>query len=205
MSRFIPDLYKILDIPPESNEEEIKNAFKLKSRNVHPDKTGISWRKDLMSWQGTLLDAGKRKRYDERLTKYKVSQPKDPNWIINLNLGENRNFSNSVITDVDSGVDDSTKVTPTGNQSSNRRSSGGKEKVVHDISSDSDSDQDAPKIVQDAPKIVEPGPTVEGRSKSSTDKSMTDEGPMEEESESPREGAEEPGKWTIKLSPIISR
>ena len=198
MSRFIPDLYKLLDIPPESNEEEIKNAFKLKSRNVHPDKTGKSWRKDLMSWQGTLLDAGKRKRYDERLTKYKVSQSKDPNWIINLNLGENRNFSNSVITDVDSGVDDSTKVTPTGNQSSNRRSSGGKEKVVHDISSDSDSDQDAP-------KIVEPGPTVEGRSKSSTDKSMTDEGPMEEESESPREGAEEPGKWTIKLSPIISR
>ena len=198
MPSFVPDLYKILDIPPESNEEEIKNAFKLKSRNVHPDKTGKSWRKDLMSWQGTLLDAGKRKRYDERLTKYKVSQSKDPNWIINLNLGENRNFSNSVTTDVDSGVDDSTKVTPTGNQSFNRRSGGGKERVVHNISSDSDSDQDAP-------KIVEPSPTVEGKSNSSTDKSGAGEIPMEVENESPKENAEEQGKWTIKLSLIISR
>ena len=198
MAAFVPDLYRILNISPDSNEEEIKSAFRLKSRNVHPDKKGKSWRKDLMSWQDTLLDAGKRKRYDERLTKYKVSQTDDPNWIIKLNLGGNENFSDNVTTDGDSGVDDSAKVTPTGNQSSKRRSGGGKEKVVHDISSDSDSDQDAP-------KIVEPGPTVEGRSKSSTDKSRTGESPMEEENESPREIAEEQGKWTIKLSPIISR
>ena len=198
MAAFVPDLYRILNISPDSNEEEIKSAFRLKSRNVHPDKKGKSWRKDLMSWQDTLLDAGKRKRYDERLTKYKVSQTDDPNWIIKLNLGGNENFSDNVTTDGDSGVDDSAKVTPTGNQSSKRRSGGGKEKVVHDISSDSDSDQDAP-------KIVEPGPIVEGRSKSSTDKSRTDESPMEVENESPRERAEEQGKWTIKLSPIISR
>ena len=198
MAAFVPDLYRILNISPDSNEEEIKSAFRLKSRSVNPDKKGKSWRKDLMSWQDTLLDAVKRKRYDERLTKYKVSQTDDPNWIIKLNLGGNENFSDNVTTDGDSGVDDSAKVTPTGNQSSKRRSGGGKEKVVHDISSDSDSDQDAP-------KIVEPGPIVEGRSKSSTDKSRTDESPMEVENESPRERAEEQGKWTIKLSPIISR
>ena len=198
MSRFIPDLYKILDIPPESNEEEIKNAFKLKSRNVHPDKTGISWRKDLMSWQGTLLDAVKRKRYDEKLTKYKMSQSKDSHRIIDLNLGGNGSFSDNVTTDVDSGVDDSSKITPTGNQSFNRRSGGGKERVVHNISSDSDSDQDAP-------KIVEPSPTVEGRSNSSTDKSGAGEIPMEVENEPPKENAEEQSKWTIKLSPIILR
>ena len=198
MAAFVPDLYKILDISPDSNEEEIKSAFRLKSRSVNPDKKGKSWRKDLMSWQDTLLDAVKRKRYDARLTRYKVSQTEDTNWIINLNLGGNENFSDNVTTDGDSGVDDSAKVTPTGNQSSKRRSGGGKEKVVHDISSDSDSDQDAP-------KIVEPGPIVEGRSKSSTDKSRTDESPMEVENESPRERAEEQGKWTIKLSPIISR
>ena len=198
MAAFVPDLYKILDISPDSNEEEIKIAFRLKSRSVNPDKKGKSWRKDLMSWQDTLLDAVKRKRYDEKLTRYKVSQKDDTNWIINLNLGGNENFLDNVTTDGDSGVDDSAKVTPTGNQSSKRRSGGGKEKVVHDISSDSDSDQDAP-------KIVEPGPIVEGRSKSSTDKSRTGESPMEEENESPREIAEEQGKWTIKLSPIISR
>ena len=194
MSAFVPDLYKILDISPDSNEEEIKSAFRLKSRNVHPDKKGKSWRKDLMSWQDTLLDAVKRKRYDEKLTRYKVSQTNDPNWIINLNLGGNGNSSDNITTDGDSGVDDSAKVTPTGNQSSKRRSGGGKEKVVHDISSDSDSDQDAP-------KIVEPGPIVEGRSKSSTDKSRTDESPMEVENESPRERAEEQGKWTISFLP----
>ena len=198
MSRFIPDLYKILDIPPESNEEEIKTAFKLKSRNVHSDKTGNSWRKDLMSWQSTLLDSVKRKRYDEKLTKFKMSQSKDSHRIIDLNLGGNGSFSDNVATDVDSGVDDSSKITPTGNQSFNRRSGGGKERVVHNISSDSDSDQDAP-------KIVEPSPTVEGRSNSSTDKSGAGEIPMEVENESPKENAEEQGKWTIKLSLIISR
>ena len=198
MASFVPDLYKILDISPDSNEEEIKSAFKSKSRSVNPDKKGKSWRKDLMSYQDTLLDAVKRKKYDERLTKYKVSQTDDPNWIINLNLGGNGNFSDNVTTDGDSGVDDSAKVTPTGNQSSNRRSGGGKEKVVHDVSSDSDSDQDEP-------EIVEPGPTVEGGSKSSTDKSKTSENPMEEENETPRENAEEQGKWMIKLSPIVSR
>ena len=198
MSRFIPDLYKILDIPPESNEEEIKTAFKLKSRNVHSDKTGNSWRKDLMSWQSTLLDSVKRKRYDEKLTKFKMSQSKDSHRIIDLNLGGNGSFSDNVATDVDSGVDDSSKITPTGNQSFNRRSGGGKERVVHNISSDSDSDQDAP-------KIVEPSPTVEGRSKSSTDKSGAGEIPMEVENEPPKENAEEQSKWKIKLSPIILR
>ena len=201
MVAFVPDLYKILNIPPDSNEEEIKSAFRMKARSIHPDKKGkrfTSKFQNLMQWQDTLLDADKRKKYDERLTKYKVSQTDDPNWIINLNLGGNGNSSDNITTDGDSGVDDSAKVTPTGNQSSKRRSGGGKEKVVHDISSDSDSDQDAP-------KIVEPGPIVEGRSKSSTDKSRTDESPMEVENESPRERAEEQGKWTIKLSPIISR
>ena len=198
MAAFVPDLYKILDISPDSNEEEIKSAFRLKSRNVHPDKKGKSWRKDLMSWQDTLLDAVKRKKYDERLTKYKVSQTEDPNWVINLNLGENGNSSDNVTTDGDSGVDDSAKVTPTGNQSSNRRSGGGKEKVVHDVSSDSDSDQGEP-------EIVEHDPPVEGGSKSSTDKSKTSENPMEEENETPRGNAEEQGRWMIKLSPIISR
>ena len=198
MSRFIPDLYKILDIPPESNEEEIKNAFKLKSRNVHSDKTGNSWRKDLMSWQSTLLDSVKRKRYDEKLTKFKMSQSKDSHRIIDLNLGGNGSFSDNVATDVDSGVDDSSKITPTGNQSFNRRSGGGKERVVHNISSDSDSDQDAP-------KIVEPSPTVEGRSNSSTDKSGAGEIPMEVENEPPKENAEEQSKWKIKLSSIILR
>ena len=151
-----------------------------------------------MSWQDTLLDAVKRKRYDEKLTRYKVSQTKNPNYIIDLNLGGNGDFSDRITSDGDSGMDDSAKVTPTGNQSSNRRSGGGKEKIVHDISSDSDSDQDVP-------KIVEPGPTVEGRSKSLTDKSRTGESPMEEENESPKGSAKEQGKWTIKLSPIISR
>ena len=198
MAAFVPDLYKILDISPDSNEEEIKSAFKSKSRSVNPDKKGKSWRKDLMSYQDTLLDAVKRKRYDEKLTRYKVSQTKNPNYIIDLNLGGNGDFSDHITTDGDSGMDDSAKVTPTGNQSSNRRSGGGKEKIVHDISSDSDSDQDVP-------KIVEPGPTVEGRSKSSTDKSRTGESPMEEENESPKGSAKEQGKWTIKLSPIISR
>ena len=187
MPSFVPDLYKILDISPDSNEEEIKNAFRLKSRSVNPDKTGKSWRKDLMSWQDTLLDAVKRKRYDERLTKYRVSQSKDSHRIIDLNLGGNGSFSDNVTTDVDSGVDDSSKITPTGNQSFNRRSGGGKERVVHNISSDSDSDQDVP-------KIVEPSPTVEGRSNSSTDKSGAGEIPMEVENESPKENAEEQGK-----------
>ena len=190
MASFVPDLYKILDISPDSNEEEIKSAFRSKSRSVNPDKKGKSWRKDLMSYQDTLLDAVKRKRYDEKLTRYKVSQTKNPNYIIDLNLGGNGDFSDHVTTDCDSGMDDSAKVTPTGNRSS--------KKIVHDISSDSDSDQDVP-------KIVEPGPTVEGRSKSLTDKSRTGESPMEEENESPKGSAKEQGKWTIKLYPIISR
>ena len=198
MPSFVPDLYKILDISPDSNEEEIKNAIRLKSRSVNSDKTGKSWRKDLMSWQDTLLDAVKRKRYDEKLTKYRMSQSKDSHRIIDLNLGGNGSFSDNVTTDVDSGVDDSSKITPTGNQSFNRRSGGGKERVVHNISSDSDSDQDAP-------KIVEQSPTVEGRSNSSTDKLGAGEIPMEVENESPKENAEEQGKWTIRLSPIISR
>ena len=198
MPSFVPDLYKILDISPDSNEEEIKNAIRLKSRSVNSDKTGKSWRKDLMSWQDTLLDAVKRKRYDEKLTKYRMSQSKDSHRIIDLNLGGNGSFSDNVTTDVDSGVDDSSKITPTGNQSFNRRSGGGKERVVHNISSDSDSDQDAP-------KIVEQSPTVEGRSNSSTDKSGAGEIPMEVENESPKENAEEQGKWTISLSLIISR
>ena len=113
-------------------------------------------------------------------------------------MGGNGSFSDNVTTDVDSGVDDSSKITPTGNQSFNRRSGGGKERVVHNISSDSDSDQDVP-------KIVEPSPTVEGRSNSSTDKSGAGEIPMEVENESPKENAEEQGKWTIRLSLIISR
>ena len=198
MPSFVPDLYKILDISPDSNEEEIKNAIRLKSRSVNSDKTGKSWKKDLMSWQDTLLDTVKRKRYDEKLTKFRVSQSKDSHRIIDLNLGGNGSFSDNVTTDVDSGVDDSSKITPTGNQSFNRRSGGGKERVVHNISSDSDSDQDAP-------KIVEQNPTVEGRSNSSTDKSGAGEIPMEVENESPKENAEEQGKWTIKLSLIISR
>ena len=199
MAAFVPDLYKILNISPDSNEEEIKSAFRMKARNVHPDKKGkrfTSKFQNLMSWQDTLLDAVKRRKYDERLTQYKVSQTEDPNWVINLNLGGNGNSSDNVTTDGDSGVDDSARVTPTGNQSSNRRSGGGKENVVHNISSDSDSDQDAP-------KIVEPGPTVEGGSKSSTDESRTGESPMEEENETPRENAEEQGKYAIKLSPIM--
>ena len=187
MPSFVPDLYKILDISPDSNEEEIKNAIRLKSRSVNSDKAGKSWRKDLMSWQDTLLDAVKRKRYDEKLTKFRVSQSKDSHRIIDLNLGGNGSFSDNVTTDVDSGVDDLSKVTPTGNQSFNRRSGGGKERVVHNISSDSDSDQDAP-------KIVESSPTVEGRSNSSTDKSGAGEIPMEVENESPKENAEEQGK-----------
>ena len=198
MPSFVPDLYKILDISPDSNEEEIKNAIRLKSQSVNSDKTGKSWKKDLMSWQDTLLDTVKRKRYDEKLTKFRVSQSKDSHRIIDLNLGGNGSFSDNVTTDVDSGVDDSSKITPTGNQSFNRRSGGGKEKVVHDISSDSDSDQDVP-------KIVEPSPTVEGRSSSLTDKSRTGEIPMEVENESPKENAGEQGKWTIRLSLIISR
>ena len=198
MPSFVPDLYKILDISPDSNEEEIKNAIRLKSRSVNSDKTGKSWKKDLMSWQDTLLDTVKRKRYDEKLTKFRVSQSKDSHRIIDLNLGGNGSFSDNVTTDVDSGVDDSSKITQTGNQSFNRRSGGGKERVVHNISSDSDSDQDVP-------KIVEPSPTVEGRSNSSTDKSGAGEIPMEVENESPKENAEEQGKWTIRLSLIISR
>ena len=187
MSAFVPDLYKILDISPDSNEEEIKSAVRLKSRNVHPDKKGKSWRKDLMSWQDTLLDAVKRKRYDEKLTRYKVSQTNDPNWILNLNLGGNRNFSDSVTTDGDSGVDDSANVIPTGNQSSNRGSGGGREEVVHDVSSDSDSDQDEP-------NIVEHGPSVGGGSTSSANRSNTSESPMEEEDGTPRENVEDQGK-----------
>ena len=198
MPSFVPDLYKILDISPDSNEEEIKNAIRLKSQSVNSDKTGKSWKKDLMSWQDTLLDTVKRKRYDEKLTKFRVSQSKDSHRIIDLNLGGNGSFSDNVTTDVDSGVDDSSKITPTGNQSFNRRSGGGKERVVHNISSDSDSDQDVP-------KIVEPSPTVEGRSSSLTDKSRTGEIPMEVENESPKENAGEQGKWTIRLSLIISR
>ena len=201
MAAFVPDLYKILNISPDSNEEEIKSAVRMKARSIHPDKKGkrfTSKFQNLMQWQDTLLDATKRKNYDERLTKYKVSQTEDPNWIINLNLGGNGNSSDSITTDGDSGVDDSANVIPTGNQSSNRGSGGGKEKVVHDVPSDSDSDQDEP-------RIVEHGPPVEGGSKSSADRSKTSESPMEEENETPRENAEEQGKWMIKISPIISR
>ena len=104
MAAFVPDLYKILDISPDSNEEEIKSAFKSKSRSVNLDKKGKSWRKDLMSYQDTLLDAVKRKRYDEKLTRYKVSQTKNPNYIIDLNLGGNEDFSDHFTTDVDSGM-----------------------------------------------------------------------------------------------------
>ena len=140
-----------------------------------------------MSWQDTLLDAVKRKRYDEKLTRYKVSQKDDTNWIINLNLGGNGNSSDNVTTDGDSGVDDSANVIPTGNQSSNRGSGGGKEKVVHDVSSDSDSDQDEP-------EIVEHGPPVGGESKSSANRSNTSGSPREEEDETPRENVEDQGK-----------
>ena len=184
------DLYKILNISPVSNEEEIKAAIKTRARKVHPDKKGkifTSKFQSLMHWQDILLDQVKRKAYDDRLTKYKVSQTKDPNWIIDLNLGGNGNSSDNVTTDGDSGVDGSVNVIPTRNQSSNRGSGRGGEKVVHDVSSDSDSDQDEP-------KIVEHGPPVGGGSKSSANRSNTSESPMEEEDGTPRENVEDQGK-----------
>ena len=190
MASFVPDLYKILKISPDSNDDEIKTAIRVRARNVHPDKKGkrsTGKFQSLMHWQDILLDQVKRKQYDERLTNYKVSQTRDPNWIIDLNLGGNGNSSGNVTTDGDSGVDDSANVIPTRNQSSNRRSGGGREEVVHDVSSDSDSDQDEP-------NIVEHGPSVGGGSTSSANRSNTSESPMEEEDGTPRENVEDPGK-----------
>ena len=184
------DLYKILNISPVSNEEEIKAAIKTRARKVHPDKKGkifTSKFQSLMHWQEILLDQVKRKAYDDRLTNYKASQIQDPNWMINLNLGGNGNSSDNVTSEGDSGVDGSVNVIPTRNQSSNRGSGRGREKVVHNVSSDSDSDQDEP-------EIVEHGPPVGGGSTSSASRSNTSGNPREEEDGTPRENVEDQGK-----------
>lgn len=59
------DYYKILEIPRDSTQEQIKKAFRKKSLKYHPDKGGdIKKFKEINDAYQILGDEEKRKRYD---------------------------------------------------------------------------------------------------------------------------------------------
>jgi curved DNA-binding protein CbpA len=61
------DLYEILGVDKKSTADEIKNAYKMKAKENHPDKEGGSHEKmtDIVRAYGVLGKEGSRKRYDD--------------------------------------------------------------------------------------------------------------------------------------------
>jgi len=64
----LPDFYKILDVPINATEDEIKIAFRLKAKRLHPDinpsKNALAKFQLLSLAYQTLTDEEKRKKYD---------------------------------------------------------------------------------------------------------------------------------------------
>jgi DnaJ-class molecular chaperone len=59
------DLYKVLDISPSADFDEIKLAYKRASMKYHPDKGGDEEMfKNIQDAYAILSDEGKRKYYD---------------------------------------------------------------------------------------------------------------------------------------------
>ena len=60
------ELYKTLGVEPDATEDEIKQAYRARARQTHPDTGGDVDEFKLVSLAGTVLtDADKRKQYDE--------------------------------------------------------------------------------------------------------------------------------------------
>ncbi|MEI6123180.1 MAG: J domain-containing protein [Bacteroidota bacterium] len=72
----LPDYYKILEVPPDASQAEIKKAYKEKALLYHPDvfhhEKAIAVFQLVNEAYHTLADPNKRKRYDFRL-KYNTS------------------------------------------------------------------------------------------------------------------------------------
>lgn len=64
----LPDFYKILDVPINASEEEIKIAFRLRAKRLHPDinasQNALGKFQLLALAYETLRDAERRKKYD---------------------------------------------------------------------------------------------------------------------------------------------
>lgn len=60
--------YKILGVSPEADESQIKKAFRMKARQIHPDKTGKKSDKEfaeLSNAYAIIANPERRKKFDE--------------------------------------------------------------------------------------------------------------------------------------------
>ena len=80
MVKYIRDYYKILDVPVDANEDEIKKAYKKAVLQYHPDvnKEDSSDRKFKLVWEAyvVLSDNKKRQNYDKLRASAKSNLPK---------------------------------------------------------------------------------------------------------------------------------
>lgn len=97
------DYYKVLDVPTNASQEDIKKAFRKKSLKHHPDKGGDENKfKELNDAYQVLGDAEKRKMYDmQRNQRHQRGMPmRDfsnmgiPPDVFNMMFGGKNPFSN---------------------------------------------------------------------------------------------------------------
>lgn len=86
------NLYEVLGADPESNLLQLKQKFKLRILEVHPDKGGDSLQADkvLKAWK-TLSDPNKRLEYDKWLqnsTKLRRAVEQRYSWQVMKEEGE---------------------------------------------------------------------------------------------------------------------
>jgi molecular chaperone DnaJ len=69
------DFYKILGVPKDASQEEIKKAFREKAKKYHPDfnKEYSDYFKKITEAYNTLIDSEKRKEYDEYFSQKEIS------------------------------------------------------------------------------------------------------------------------------------
>lgn len=72
------DYYRILGVPQDASPAAIKRAYRRLAKKFHPDVAPLSSIEDFREVQAayeTLLDAERRRRYDESLTTERESEP----------------------------------------------------------------------------------------------------------------------------------
>ncbi len=73
MKKMVKDYYKILGVSREAGQDDIKRAFREKSKIYHPDAPGNKGNQDrfieLQEAYEILANKEKRKRYDEQLNR----------------------------------------------------------------------------------------------------------------------------------------